>query len=301
MKVTAMLLFLTATASLAQTTPARVADDAKVIDRVAEASRKDLPQELLKRIVNDDIEILRGKKSDGTYQYAGYEKMEASRVSDSFSVDPQKTETVLDLKAPFVYRVVLGAPSRRMVVTRNKHVYVDRVEIEYIPLNDSAKKVQTSRLGTWIEPGTSKNVELNEIARQATVRVYAHADEEGYGNLALTLIQAKVFDDPTSPYADAVASEKAILSAIDHQDVASIRAMAQRIIGSLQPNVATQVASIPVRPPAASVEVTAPKPDVEVYTELQAIEDLLTGTEAERRQGLDRLHQLVRKLRTASR
>ena len=32
-------------------------------------------------------------------------------------------------------------------------------------------------------------------------------------------------------------------------------------------------------------------------TELQAIEDLLTGTEAERRQGVDRLHQLVRRLR----
>ena len=60
--------------------------------------------------------------------------------------------------------------------------------------------------GEWIEPGTTKNIELNEIARQATVRVFTHADESGYGNLALTIIQAKVFDDPTSPYADAVAS-----------------------------------------------------------------------------------------------
>ena len=298
MKLTAMLLMLmTAAAAPAQTTPMpRVADDAKVIDRVAEASKKDLPQDLLKRIVNEDIELLRGKRADGSYQYAAYDKMEAGRVSESYSVDPEKKESVLEIRGPFAYRLVLSAPSRRMMVTRNKHVYVDRAEIEYIPLNDSTKKYQTSRIGAWIEPGTSKNVELNEIARQATVRVFGHADDS-YGNLDLTLIQAKVFDDPASPYADAVASEKAILTAIDHSDVASIRAMAQRIATSLQPNVAAQV---PVMP-AKTVEVTASKNDAEVLGELQSIEDLLTGSDAERRQGLDRLHQLVRKMRTGSR
>jgi hypothetical protein len=33
--------------------------------------------------------------------------------------------------------------------------------------------------------------------------------------------------------------------------------------------------------------------------ELQSIEDLLTGNESEKRSGLDKLHQLVRKLRPA--
>ena len=37
--------------------------------------------------------------------------------------------------------------------------------------------------------------------------------------------------------------------------------------------------------------------DSDTLAELQAIEDLLTGTEVERRQGLDRLHQLLRRLR----
>jgi hypothetical protein len=224
--------------------------------------------------------------------------MEAGRVSNSFSVDPDKKETVLELRGPAVYRLVISAPSRRMLVTRNKHVYVDRAEIEYIPLNEPGKKYQTSRIGAWIEPGTSKNVEFNEIARQATVRLFTHADEGGYGNLDLTLIEAKLFDDPTSPYADAVSSEKAILNAINHNDIASIRAMAQRIASALQPNVAPQVAAVPVKPPAGSMEVTAPRADDQIYGELQSIEDLLTGTDAERRQGLDRLHQLVRRLRT---
>src|SRR5204862_6478794 len=125
----------------------------------------------------------------------------------------------------------------------------------------------------WIEPGTSKNIELNEIARQATVRLYTHADQ-AYGNLDLTLIQAKIFDDPTSPYADAVASEKAILTALDHNDVASVRAMAQRIAGSSQPNAAAQVPAIPARPPAGSMDVTAARADEQqLYGELQSIED----------------------------
>jgi hypothetical protein len=298
----ALLLVFAAGAAPAQTAPpARVADDARVIDRVAEASKKDLPIDLLKRIVNEDIDLLRVKRADGSYQYAGYDKMEAGRISDSYSVQPEKKEDVLELRGAFVYRLVISAPSRRMVVTRNKHVYVDRAEIEYIPLNDPAKKFQTSRIAAWIEPGTSKNIELNEIARQATVRLYTHADESGYGNLDLTFIQAKIFDDPTSPYADAVASEKAILQALDHNDVASIRAMAQRIASTLQPNVAAAVAAVPVRPPAATMEVTASKSDAEIYAELQSIEDLLTGSDSERRQGLDKLHQLVRRLRTASR
>jgi hypothetical protein len=293
------MFFLAAATSLAQTTPvARVAADARVIDRVAEASKSDLPKDLLLRIVTEDIDLLRGKRNDGTYQYAAYEKMEATRVADSFSVDPGKKETVLEMHAPFAYRLVISAPSRRMLVTRNKRIYVDRAEIEYIPQNDSVKKFQTSRLDAWIDPGTSKTIEFNEIARQATVRVYTHADESGYGNVVLTMIQARVFDDPTSPYADAVASEKAMLKAIPHADIPSIRAMAQRVFNSLQPAATPEVAAVPVRP--ATVEVTAPRADSDILGELQAIEDLLTGSESERRQGLDRLHQLVRRLRTPS-
>lgn len=299
MRVVATLLFLVATASLAQTTPVvRVAEDAKVIDRVAEASKKDLPKDLLQRILTEDIDLLRGKRNDGTYQYAAYEKMEATRVAKSFSVDPGKKETVLELQAPFAYRLVISAPSRRMLVTRNKRVYVDRVDIEYIPQNDSVKKFQTSRVESWIEPGSSKTIELNDIARQATVRVYTHADESGYGNLALALIQARIFDDPTSPYADAVTSLKAIVKAVGSGDVPAIRANAQRVSASLQPTDDAQVAAVPVRP--ATVEVTAPRADSDLLAELQAVEDLLTGSESERRQGLDRLHQLVRRLRTTS-
>ena len=62
-----------------------------------------------------------------------------------------------------------------------------------------------------------------------------------------------------------VASEKAIRRALDHSDVASIRAMAMRVFSDLQPDAA---------PPWGAV---AQKSDPDLQNELQAIEDLLTG------------------------
>jgi hypothetical protein len=283
-------LLLAAVPALAQTVPAaRVATDAKVIDRVAEASKKDLPRELLRRIVEEDIELLRGKRPDGTYQFAGYERLESGRVGNTFSVDPGHRSSVLEVTAPAAYRLTINVPSRRMLVTKNKRVFIERVDIESIPANGSAKKTQSVELNAWIEPGQSRNVDLDEISRQATARVSAKADDTGYGNVTLTLIQARIFDNPDSPYAEAVQAAKAILRALDHDDVGSIRAMAGRIGSALQ---APAAASVP-----ASIDVIATRADSDNYADLQAIEDLLTGSEAERRQGLDRLHQLLRKMR----
>ncbi|MGZ7030632.1 MAG: hypothetical protein ACXVIJ_01560 [Thermoanaerobaculia bacterium] len=305
----AVLLTLVAATASAQTPIARVADDAKVVDRVAQAAKRDLPADLLKRIVNEDIDLLRGKKLDQTYQYASFDRQEAGRIENAFSIQENGQDRLqrVEIKGDFVYRLILGLPNRRMLVTKNRRLWVDRADVEYIPIGGTTSKLQSIKVEAWLEPGGSKPIELPEIARQATVRVYARADKDaGYGNIVLTLLQAKVFDNADSPYADAVASAKAILRAVDSSDIPSIRSMATRMYEELKPKLgdaSTYVLStIPSPAPASStVNVTSTRmestPPVEVYMDLQAIEDLLTGTESEKREGLDRLHQLVRKLR----
>jgi hypothetical protein len=270
----------------------RVIDDAKAVERVAAASKRDMPHDLLKRILNDDIETLRGHRADGTYEHAGFERFDSGRVSQAVSVQPK--DQTLEIRGSFVYKLQIEAPSRRMLLlTKNRRVYLDRVEIDYLPVSGT-QTTQKMKLDTWLEAGQSKTVDFEAIARQATVRLFAHADEkEGYGNLVLTLVQARVFDNPDSPYADAVASAKAILRALDHDDVSSMRAMATRIVNDLTPLVSASVVNV-VAPQSTQ---GAQRIDAELYAELQAIEDLLTGTDAEKRQGIDRLHQLVRKLR----
>jgi hypothetical protein len=234
--------------------------------------------------------------------------MEAGRKSDTISVDPERKESVLELRDAFAFRLIISVPSRKMLVTKNHRIYIDHVEVESLPQNSSEKKFQTVKLGAWIEPGSAQTIDLDEIGRQAIARVYAHAEGGGYANVTLTLVEARIFDEPSSPYADAVESAKAILNALKHDDKPSIRAMAQRIASRLQPvsaagaaPIASPPATIAAIPATSQMEVISGRTDPETLTELQAIEDLLTGSEAERRQGVDRLHQLVRKLRSPSR
>ncbi len=305
--VIASTLFLIAGGLAAQPQPsavARVSDDSRVFDRIAEASRKDLPRDLLRRIVDQDIDTLRGHRPDDTYQYAGYERMEAARTTESYSVDPDRADQLskLEVKGSFAYRLIISSPSRRMLVTKNRRVYLDHVEIEYMPQSSRTTKIQTVKLGVWLEPNDTKTVDFDEISRSATARLYARADKEtGYGNVDVTLLEARVFDDPNSPYADAVTSLKAISKALDHDDAGSIRAQAQRLgqelpstASSSPSRAAVDVVASRAEPAPTTTAERAPSADV---PELEAIEDLLTGSDVERRQGLDRLHQLIRKLR----
>jgi hypothetical protein len=289
------ILILAAATAQAQVPVQRIGDDAKVVDRVAEASRKDLPSDLLRRIMNEDLDLLRGKRADGSYEHATYERLEAGRHADSFSIQPRKDDQLqhFQIRGAWVYRLVVGSPSRRMLVTKNRRVWVDRAELEYIPQGSSATKTEVVKIETWMEPGAVKPIEFSEVARQATARVYARGDaERGYGNLVLTLIEARVVDHADSPYADAVGAVKAILRGIDNNDIKSIRAMASRLHDTL-------VGQAPaIEPATATLDVVAAPVDASLYSELLEIEDLMTGSEAERRQGLDRLHQLVRRLRS---
>jgi hypothetical protein len=278
----------------------RVADDAMVIDRVGEASKRDLPRDLLKRIVSDDIDVLRGKRQDGTFQYATYERFEAGRITESFSIQPRKDKMqTVEIKGSFVYRLVIDVPSRRLVVRKNLPIWIERVDIEMVPENKSQTDRQSIDVKAWLQPGEIKPVDLPSVARQATIHVIAAADPKGYGNLDLSLVQARIVDNADSPYVNAVSSAKAIQRALDNGDIPSLRAMAQRMRDSLGAPPRAVAASAPA-PAASTVNVTAAldsATQVEMQAELQMIEDLLTGSDSERREGLDRLHQLIRHMR----
>ena len=303
MRKYALLLALVATAAVAQVPVQRAADDALVVDRVAEASKRDLPADLLRRIVNEDIDLLRGKRADGTYEFAGYERLESGRKTESFSIQPRsdKMETV-EMKGTFVYRAIVDVPKRRLIVGRNRPVWIERIDVEYLGLGSSQVQRTTLEVKAWLQPGEVRPVDLPAVARQVTTKVIATADpKHGYGNIDVTLVEAKIVDNADSPYADAVGSAKAILRALDNNDVKSIRSMAQRMrssLGGTRPAAAPLTAAAPA---ASSIDVRPPAGDaaaqLELQAELQVIEDLLTGTEAERREGMDRLHQMIRRLR----
>ncbi|HEV7763616.1 MAG TPA: hypothetical protein VGQ76_01320 [Thermoanaerobaculia bacterium] len=307
-----LLIAMLSTTALAQTPVpvARVADDGLVIDRVGEASKRDLPTDLLKRIVNEDIDLLRGKRPDGSYDYAKYERFEAGRVAKSFSIDfrKDKMETV-EVRGSWIYRVVVEVPSRKLLVRKNRPVWVERVDVDYVPEGSTQTLHESYEVKAWMQPAEVRPFDLPAIAKQATAKVIATTEEKGgYGNVDVVLVQARIVDAADSPYAEAVGSAKAILRALDNNDVASMRASAKRLRASLGGGTPTPVpaplpavAAVAPRPAASELTVTAPDMDVatqlELQTELQMIEDLLTGTDAEKREGMDQLHQLLRRMR----
>ena len=301
-----LLIALLATSAIAQGPMSKVADDGLVIDRVGEASKRDLPKDLLKRIVNEDIDLLRGKRPDGSYEYAKYERFEAGRVAESFSINYRKDrmETV-EVKGAWVYRVILEVPTRRLVVRRNRPVWIERIDAEFVPEGSTIAQRESFEVKAWLQPGEVRPFDLPAIAKQATVKVVATAEEKGgYANIDVALAQARIVDATDSPYAEAVASAKAILRALDNNDIQSMRVSARRMRTALGGTVTTSVATVPAvapRPAVSEMTVMAPRADtatrLELQTELQLIEDLLTGTEAERREGMDRLHQMIRRMR----
>jgi hypothetical protein len=278
----------------------RVADDAVVFDRVAQASKRDLPRDLLKRILDEDIDLLRGKRADGSYDYATFERFDAGRVNDSFSIQPHgenKMETV-EIKGDWIYRILVEVPGRKLLVRKNNPIWIERVDLDYIGERGTQTERQSMDVKQWLKPGEFRPVDLPVVARRVTVRVVAMVEEKGgYGNVNVSLVKARIVDNADSPYADTVASAKAVQRALDNGDVPSIRAMAQRMRSNLGGPAAGSVTVTARRNEVPEVAATPQQPAPEMRGELQTIEDLLTGTEQERREGLDRLHQLIRRMR----
>ncbi|MEO8217510.1 MAG: hypothetical protein ABI718_10560 [Acidobacteriota bacterium] len=293
----------------------KVRDDARVIKRIAEVAVKDLPRDVMTRIVNEDIDTLRGKRSDSTYRFAHYGREEAGRKSDGFTVSASGETTALTLKGEFVYALRIEIPSRRFVVRKNQRTWIDRVELDITPVEGTRTRYDAIPIGQWMDPGTNRMVELPDIARDARITVYAKTEKSGPASVQLALLEAKVQDDPSSPYARAVENEKLILSNLKKGDQSNLTTVANLIMqdpalagtyASSYGTITTETISRPMNGPgyaspanrAGSTQDVSPQ-DGEMYGELQAIEDLLTGTDSERRHGLDRLHQLVRRLRVA--
>lgn len=287
----------------------RLADDAKVIRRIAEVSRRDFPEDVVKRIIDDDLQTARGRRADGTFAYAHYERDEASRADDRFGVraKDEKRPEAITFVAENVYRVIVSVPSRRLLVARNRRVYVDRVDLEYTPFGGSTQ-TRSFAVDTWLDTGEQKSIDVPEISRRvkATVRARVDRQEAGPATLEIAMLQPRLIDNTDSPYYAAVQTLKSLERAVERREIAQIRTLSNELLARTggetmmvtAPRSEAPRAIVPTHTaePSRRSELEA-MPQVEIYLELQAVEDLLTGSEAERREGLDRLHQLIRKLR----
>lgn len=287
----------------------RALDDAKVIRRVAEVAGKDLPRDLLQKIVSEDIEVLRGLRTDGTYDYAHYEPIESARTTEGFKAGPVNLSNA-SIKGDFVYQLVIDVPSRRYVVRRNLAVFIEKIEIDRTPF-DERPVIETIDVQSWIEPGRSRAFELNGVMRRARATVYAKtADGVKTASLEISLVQGSVIDNRDSPFLLVVREALRIQQLLRKGDAAAIESAASSMIRSVDVPV-VPVRTVETTPserpswerraeprePAPAAEPLSRSTDAQLYEELLAIEDLLAGDESEQIDGLRRLHQLVRRTR----
>lgn len=281
----------------------RVYLDAQVIKRVAEVAHRDLPRDLLMRIIEQDIELLRGKQTDGTYQYAHFEPIESGRVAEGFTVKPREEGERLDrnqFRGKNVYKLIVDVPSRRLIVARNRDIYLDRIELSYDDQKGNPKNV-TFEVGKRLEAGEQLEFEFPEVASDALATVYARSDTKS-ANIELVFVKADLVDNAGSPWFGIVQSAKLLQEAIGRRDQTAMQSLATSMAERIETSIGRPPGpSVPATQPAVTGETEAAAvetmPVLEIYLQLERIEDLLTGTPQEREDALERLHKLIRELR----
>jgi hypothetical protein len=216
--VAALLLVLTLPASAqdgqnAQNVPLdrkiiMIARDLHALGRVVSlAENVERERQVLLAILDSDIRDLREPRDDGTYRWASLQREEGGRVSDEKTVEHVYTQKELRnviLTGPNGYRVEVAVPKKRSTFAANNRVYVRNVIIDSTGFDGKTTHHEIP-IETWVNPGDSTGGPLPDIGKsvKATVELGIESGEK-VGVATVSLVQAKLVDDPTSPYFPAV-------------------------------------------------------------------------------------------------
>jgi len=321
MKIARPLMLLVAAVSIASQAGAQVNafqawEDARAIRRVATVAGKGMPEDLLTKMSNDIVTALRGKQPGGTWEWAYYTREEAGKAEENFGLKSQKGEeepSPVELKGTLGYKVRLAVPSRRYLVARNRGIQIKRAIVEYT--NEKGEKVtEEFPPDLKLEPGQHSELDLKAFGWNPVVRVWGFSDEKLGKNasLSIQIFQPTLVDNVKSPYLNAVQQARALPKAIDREDANEVRRLCDSVIATIEganPEAAARVNAMLSHQEAPTPEAIAAIPcpqtaaapagldKTEFNRKIAEIEDLLTGTEAERSEGMSKLHQLVRSTR----
>ena len=207
------LFFAISAAAQTQTLPQDekvnlVTGDFHALSRIATLARDiNNERQVLLAIVDSDIEMLREKRGDDSYRWASFQREEGGRVKDEKPVERVQSEKDLNqiiVSAPHAYRVEVRLPTKRSLVSANNRVYVRNVIVDVLGFDNKMQHHEIA-VNAWVNPGDTTGVALPEIGKnvRATVEVGVESGEKKAVAEA-SLLQAKLVDDPASPYFPAV-------------------------------------------------------------------------------------------------
>ena len=301
-------------------TPARdkntdmLAADLHALGRVVTVA-KDLggSRQILLAIADGDIETLRMPRGDGTYQWASLQREEGGRVKDEKTIEHVHTEKELryvTVTAPNAYRVEVIVPRKRGTFSANNRVWVRNILVDSTAF-DGKSSHQELPVNAWVNPGDATGVALPEIGK--SVKATAELGVESGSKAAVAevaLVQAKLVDDPNSPYAPGVKKLLQVRDLAAERDInrgALKNAIDEGLLalpGELEKRTAEQAEAARVRKEMAesgtitgSINLGDATPDV--TRELEEISRLLNGTVPDQSEGRARLEALIGRLKPA--
>lgn len=291
-----------------------LANDLHAIGRVT-AVAKDLPEsrQILLAIADSDIDTLRMPRGDGTYQWASLQREEGGRVKDEKTVEQVSTEKELryvTVTAANGYRVEVTLPRKRGTFAANNRVWVRNIIVDSTAF-DGKTSHQELPVNAWVNPGDSTGVALPDIGK--SVKATAELGVESGSKAAVaevSVVQAKLVDDPNSPYAPAVKKLLQVRELAAARDInrGAIKNTVDEALltlpGELEKRTAEQEEAARVRKQmvesgttTGSINLGDATPDV--VNELADIARMLSGTLQEQTDARAKLDALVTKLKPA--
>lgn len=288
-----------------------VASDLHALGRiVAVAENVERERQVLLAIVDSDIKELRGPRDDGTYRWASLQREEGGRVKDEKTIEHVYTQTELryvTLTGDNGYRVEVTAPKKRGTFAANNRVYVRNVIADSTGFDGKVTHHEIP-IETWVNPGDSTGGPLPEIGKSVKVTVelgVESGDKQAVAQVAL--VQAKLVDDPTSPYFPAVnrlVQIRELVAARDMNRGALKNTIDEALLslpGELEKRTADMEEAARVRKQMAesgtttgSIAVGDATPDV--TRELAEIARLMGGTIEDQAQARARVNELIERL-----
>jgi hypothetical protein len=285
---------------------ALVATDLRALSRIAQlSSNLNDDRQVMLAMIDSDIENLRERRDDGTYRWASLQREEASRVKEEKAVERVQTEKELrevTVTATNGYRVEVSVPTKRNLLSANNRVYVRNVLVDSTGF-DGKVTHQEIPVDAWVNPGDANGVALAEIGK--SVRATAELGVESGEKKAVAtvaVLQAKLADDPTSPFFPAVKRLLQIreLSAAKDLNRGQLKNSVDEALlalpGEMERRTAEQAAAAERRKHGAGGAIVTGDATPEVVAALQELSRLTAGTLEDQAAARTKLGDLIRAL-----
>ncbi len=286
-------------------------NDLRTLARVT-AVAEDLgrSRQVLLAIVDSDIHTLRGPRDDGTYRWASLQREEGGRVTEEKTIEHVHTEPELryiTVTGANGYRVEVTVPKKRGTFSANNRVWIRNVLVDSTSF-DGRTTHHEIPVNAWVNPGDANGVALPDIGKSVKAVVELGVESGSKAAVAeVSLLQAKLVDDPSSPYFPAMKRLIQIRDLADDRDInrGNLRnAIDEALLsmpGELERRSEEQARAADERKRLAlsgeasgAIALGDATPDV--LRELSDIARLLSGTVGEQTEGRARLQALIEKL-----